>query len=95
MLPPLAADALDDEVLANTPRPPTRADICAILTGALDGTGCGPAATRPGRHPARRPGTGREMINPLGPVIPSGLQAGGTVGLKTDPMRADSMRSHR
>ena len=39
----IAADALDDEVLANTPRPPTRADIRAILTGALDGT----AAVRP------------------------------------------------
>ena len=30
----IAADALDDEVLDNTPRPPTRADIRAILTGA-------------------------------------------------------------
>jgi alcohol dehydrogenase len=28
----IAADALDDEVLANTPRPPTRADIDAILS---------------------------------------------------------------
>jgi len=27
----IAADALDDEVLANTPRPPTRADIVSIL----------------------------------------------------------------
>jgi alcohol dehydrogenase len=27
----IAADALDDEVLANTPRPPTRADIISIL----------------------------------------------------------------
>jgi alcohol dehydrogenase len=35
----IAADALDDEVLANTPRPPAGADIRAILTGALDGTG--------------------------------------------------------
>jgi hypothetical protein len=35
------------------------------------------------------------MMNPLGPVIPSGLKAGGAVGLKTDSMRADSMRSHR
>ena len=30
----IAADALDDEVLDNTPRPATRADIRAILTGA-------------------------------------------------------------
>lgn len=30
----IAADALDDEVLDNTPRPPTRADIRAILAGA-------------------------------------------------------------
>jgi alcohol dehydrogenase len=50
----IAADALDDEVLANTPRPPTSADIRAILTGALDGTGRGPAATRPTR--LTRPG---------------------------------------
>ena len=28
----IAADALDDEVLANTPRPPTAADITAILS---------------------------------------------------------------
>jgi alcohol dehydrogenase len=35
---PIAADALDDEVLANTPRPPTGADIQAILAGALHGT---------------------------------------------------------
>ena len=27
----IAADALDDEVLANTPRPPTRTDILSIL----------------------------------------------------------------
>jgi alcohol dehydrogenase class IV len=38
----IAADALDDEVLGNTPRPPTGADIRAILAGA----GSGPA--RPG-----------------------------------------------
>jgi alcohol dehydrogenase len=54
----VAADALDDEVLANTPRPPTGDDIGAILTGALDGTGPGPA------HPGRRTGTGRGMMNP-------------------------------
>ena len=30
----VAADALDDEVLANTPRPPTAADIRAILRAA-------------------------------------------------------------
>jgi alcohol dehydrogenase class IV len=35
----VAADALDDEVLDNTPRPPAGDDIRAILTGALDGTG--------------------------------------------------------
>ena len=37
----IATDALDDEVLANTPRPPSGADVRAILTGALDGTGPG------------------------------------------------------
>ena len=31
----IAADALDDEVLLNTPRPPTRADIDALLSGSL------------------------------------------------------------
>jgi alcohol dehydrogenase len=31
----IAADALDDEVLLNTPRPPTRADIGALLSGSL------------------------------------------------------------
>ena len=30
----VAAEALDDEVLANTPRPPTAADIRAILRAA-------------------------------------------------------------
>jgi alcohol dehydrogenase len=44
----IAADALDDEVLANTPRQPTGADIRAILASALDGTHRGLAATRPG-----------------------------------------------
>jgi alcohol dehydrogenase class IV len=34
----IAADALDDEVLDNTPRPPTGADIRAILAGAGPGT---------------------------------------------------------
>jgi alcohol dehydrogenase class IV len=33
----IAADALDDEVLANTPRRPTAADIVAILHSALPG----------------------------------------------------------
>jgi alcohol dehydrogenase len=33
----IAADALDDEVLDNTPRPPTGADIRAILTDACHG----------------------------------------------------------
>ncbi len=44
----IVADALDDEVLASTPRPPTGADIHAILAGALHGTRRGLAATRPG-----------------------------------------------
>ncbi len=34
----IAADALDDEVLDNTPRPPTRADIRAILADACQGS---------------------------------------------------------
>jgi alcohol dehydrogenase len=56
----IAADALDDEVLDNTPRPPSGADIRAILTRALDGTGPGPAATRPARPglPTRPGGPG-------------------------------------
>jgi alcohol dehydrogenase len=33
--PQIAADALDDEVLLNTPRPPTRDDIDALLSGSL------------------------------------------------------------
>jgi alcohol dehydrogenase len=32
--PALARDALDDEVMANTPRPPTEADILGILAAA-------------------------------------------------------------
>jgi alcohol dehydrogenase class IV len=52
----IAGDALDDEVLANTPRWPTGADIRAILTGALDGTGQVPAAAPPTR--AAGPGRG-------------------------------------
>jgi len=48
----IAADALDDEVLANTPRWPTGDDIRAILTGALDGIG----QVQPTR--AARPGPG-------------------------------------
>jgi alcohol dehydrogenase len=59
----IAADALDDEVLDNTPRPPAGADIRAILTGALDGAGRGPAGTRRTRYgqppgPAARDRTG-------------------------------------
>jgi hypothetical protein len=50
----VAADALDDEVLASTPRPPDGADIRAILTGALDGTGQVP----PTASPTRPAGTG-------------------------------------
>ena len=45
----IAADALDDEVLANTPRWPAGADIRAILSGALEGTGQVPAAAPPTR----------------------------------------------
>jgi len=66
----IAADALDDEVLDNTPRPPAGDDIRAILTGALDGTGQVPAAAPPTR--AAGAGTGRGMMNPLSPVIPPG-----------------------
>jgi alcohol dehydrogenase len=51
----IAADALDDEVLANTPRPPAGADIRAILTGALDGTGQVPAAAPPTRPAGQGP----------------------------------------
>jgi alcohol dehydrogenase len=47
----IAADALDDEVLANTPRPPAGADIQAILTGALDGTGRVPPTRAAGPTP--------------------------------------------
>jgi alcohol dehydrogenase len=35
----IAADVLDDEVLDSTPRPPTRADIRAILAGACPAAG--------------------------------------------------------
>jgi Iron-containing alcohol dehydrogenase len=55
---PIATDALDDEVLANTPRPPAGADIRAILTGALDGTGRAPAATPPTRAAGAGPDGG-------------------------------------
>ena len=48
----IAADALDDEVLASTPRWPAGDDIRAILTGALDGIG----QVQPTR--AARPGPG-------------------------------------
>jgi alcohol dehydrogenase len=41
----IASDALDDEVLANTPRRPTEADIQVILAGALHGTRGSPAAS--------------------------------------------------
>ena len=54
----VAADALDDEVLANTPRPPAGADIRAILTGALDGTGQVPAAAPPTRPSGPGPAGG-------------------------------------
>jgi alcohol dehydrogenase class IV len=57
----IAGDALDDEVLANTPRPPASADIRAILAGALNGTGPVPAAASPaqaaGPVPAAAPPT--------------------------------------
>ena len=43
----IAADALDDEVLASTPRAPSGADIRAILAGAVSGTPRGMAATPP------------------------------------------------
>jgi len=43
----IVTDALDDEVLANTPRPPAGADIQAILTGALGATGRSLPAGRP------------------------------------------------
>jgi alcohol dehydrogenase len=53
----IAIDALDDEVLANTPRPPSGADIRAILAGALGGTGASLPAGRPIRPTRRtRPG---------------------------------------
>jgi alcohol dehydrogenase len=47
----VAADALEDEVLDNTPRPPASADIRAILTGALDGTGQVPPTRAAGPGP--------------------------------------------
>jgi alcohol dehydrogenase class IV len=47
----VAADALDDEVLDNTPRPPASADIRAILAGALDGTGRVPPTRAAGPGP--------------------------------------------
>jgi alcohol dehydrogenase len=50
----IAADALDDEVLASTPRWPAGQDIHAILTGALDGIGQVLAAA----PPTRAAGTG-------------------------------------
>jgi alcohol dehydrogenase len=50
----IAADALDDEVLANTPRPPAGADIRAILTSALDGTGRVPPTRAAGPGPGGR-----------------------------------------
>jgi alcohol dehydrogenase class IV len=54
----IAADALDDEVLASTPRWPAGNDIRAILTGALDGTGQVPAAVPPTRAAGAGPGGG-------------------------------------
>jgi alcohol dehydrogenase class IV len=54
----VASDALDDEELDNTPRPPAGADIRAILTGALDGTGQVPAAAPPTRPSGPGPAGG-------------------------------------
>jgi alcohol dehydrogenase len=54
----IAEDALDDEVLANTPRPPTGADIQAILTGALGRTRQVPAAGPPTRAAGAGPDGG-------------------------------------
>ena len=54
----IAADALDDEVLANTPRWPAGDDIRAILAGALDGTGQVPAAAPPTRAAGAGPDGG-------------------------------------
>jgi alcohol dehydrogenase len=54
----IAADALDDEVLASTPRPPAGDDIRAILSGALDGSGQVPAAAQPTRPPGPGPDGG-------------------------------------
>jgi alcohol dehydrogenase len=54
----ITADALEDEVLDNTPRPPASADIRAILTGALDGAGRGLVAASPTRPGDAAPGGG-------------------------------------
>jgi len=66
----IAADALDDEVLDNTPRPPAAADIRAILTGALDGPGRG-------RSPSGPPGPASPPDRPAspGPASPPGRPA--------------------
>src|SRR5439155_18512841 len=60
----IASDALDDEVLANTPRPPTEADIRAMLASALHGArgayrrigGTCHGTEHPPRHPTHRRG---------------------------------------
>jgi len=66
----IAGDALDDEVLASTPRWPAGDDIRAILTGALDGTGPVPAAASPapaaGPVPAAAPPTRAAGPGPAG-----------------------------
>ena len=65
----IAADALDDEVLDNTPRSPAGADIRAILTGALDGTGQVPAPPpRPPGPPGRDRTGDDESLGPGDPV---------------------------
>jgi len=60
----IASDALDDEVLANTPRSPTEADIRAMLASALHGArgayrrigGTCHGTGHPPRHPRHRRG---------------------------------------
>ena len=64
----IVADALDDEVLADTPRSPTGVDIRAILAGAFDGTRQIPLPRPPG--PPGRDRTGDD--DSPGPAIPPG-----------------------
>ena len=89
----IAADALDDEVLDNTPRLPAAGRHPVHPHRRPRRHRSGPGG-RPA-YPAPRAGTGREMMNPSGPVIRQVVKAGGAAGLTTEPMRADSMRSHR